>query len=221
MSTALQAFQYKRKLNKAIKHVQAPFMGKNKSSAKQESSSWINSITGKKHDDAKREVDVNHQDSKQKSFLPWHKQNVEEEGPQASPDNDQPESSELVAVKDGGMKPGKGDDEGLMKEKKSPKREALFKRRNRHVSDNGEETNKEPPSPSNNDETKSTAIKKEKKKDNDDDWWMDDNDSESENDVNESSHHKKVVPDEDEPEYNPRAEAEYAKASGGGSSWWE
>ncbi len=103
MSTALQAFQYKRKLNKAIKHVQAPFMGKNKSSAKQESSSWINSITGKKHDDAKREVDVNHQDSKQKSFLPWHKQNVEEEGPQASPDNDQPESSELVAVKDGGM----------------------------------------------------------------------------------------------------------------------
>jgi hypothetical protein len=50
---------------------------------------------------------------------------------------------------------------------------------------------------------------------------MDDNDSESENDVNESSHHKKVVPDEDEPEYNPRAEAEYAKASGGGSSWWE
>ncbi len=127
--------------------------------------------------------------------------NVEEEGPQASPDNDQPESSELVAVKDGGMKPGKGDDEGLMKEKKSPKREALFKRRNRHVSDNGEETNKEPPSPSNNDETKSN--------------------SESENDVNESSHHKKVVPDEDEPEYNPRAEAEYAKASGGGSSWWE
>jgi hypothetical protein len=219
MSTALQAFQYKRKLNKAIKDVQAPFMGKNKSSAKQESSSWINSITGKKHDDAKREVDVKQQDSKQKSFLPWHRQNVEEEGPQASPDKDQPESSKLVAVKDDGMKPERGDDEGLLKETKSPK--ALFKRRNRHVSDNGEETNKESPSPSNNDETKSTTMKKEKKKDNDDDWWMDDNDSESENDANESSHHKKVVHDEDEPEYNPRAEAEYAKANGGGSSWWE
>lgn len=230
MSMALQAFQYKRKFNKAIKDVKsnAPFMGKSKSSAKQESSSWMSSITGKKPDDAKKEPEAKAQDSQLTSFLPWHKQNVEADAhEEASPDEEQPESSEVAAAKDGDMEPNKDEDDGVSNEKKHSKRKTLFRRRNRHAGDNGVQTNKQAPSPSkgasnNNGQTKSTTKKKEKKNDDDDDWWMDGNDSESENDAHESSHHKKVMPDDDdEPEYNPRAEAEYVKSSGGGSSWWE
>jgi hypothetical protein len=232
MSMALQAFQYKRKLNKTLKDVKsnAPFMGKSKRSAKQESSSWMSSITGKKPDDVTKQAETKPQDSQQKSFLPWHKQNVEAEGQeQASPGDEQPETFEVAAAKDDDTKSKKNDNDGISNRKKSPKCKTLFKRRNRHVVDNGDETNKEPPSsPSkdtgNKDETKSTSKKKEKKNDDDDDdWWMDDNDNESENDAySESSHHKKVTSDDDEqPEYNPRAEAEYTKSSRGDSSWWE
>jgi hypothetical protein len=239
MSMALQAFQHKRRLNKAVKDVKnnAPFMGKSTSHTKQESSSWTCGITGKNDEQvngATKKADGKPQDLQLKSFIPWHNQNTgagEEDQP---PEAQQPVSSKPTAATD--PREGKPNGRGS-KEKKSPKRKRFFKRRNRHAGDEKEmkkELSQSREAVSNHHDNKRESSKhgKDAKKsqndddddDDDDDWWMDNNDSESDNEgtCNESSHHKKVaLSDDDEPEYTPRAEAEYKKSSGDGGSWWE
>jgi len=219
MSMALQAFQYKRKLNKAIKDVKNEAEnlmggGKKKEPQKQESLSWMNSFKGKKKDPPVKKEEQ----SQQKSFLPWQNKNAEtEEAVQ--------ESSSLQDATDASGKTAEMEGDSTKKEKKSRKQKSFFKRRHSKAEEIEQSTSQNSPTLSKNDAEAGTTqdvLKKEKKKANsydDDDWWMDDSDSEDESQLQVSSHDKKEALD-DEPKYHPKTEAEYAKTSGG-SSWWE